>query len=113
MTTRTLPSLRLDLKRAFAAYMLALGSPGIADPTKVFQASYDYLSVLLGTHGVEGFFERLDDETTQLAGQVHQDLRQRLRNTEAHVDYSELEDRLRECFEYALGQLDDRLNRPE
>jgi hypothetical protein len=112
MTTRLLPSLRLDLKRAFSSYMVALSSPGIADPTGAFQASYDYLAALLHASGVEGFLHRLDDETTHLAGQVHQDLRHRLRDSDIDIDYLEVEDRLRECFEYALGQLDALLTRP-
>jgi hypothetical protein len=109
--TRALPSLRLDLKRAFSAYLLALNSPGIADPTQAFLASYDYLAALLTGFGVEGFLYRLDDETTQLAGEVDQDLRHKLRDRQMDIDYAEVEDRLRECFEYALGQLDALLTR--
>ncbi len=112
MTNRSLQSLRLDLKRVFTAYMLALGSPGIADPTHAFTASYDYLSALLNNVGVEGFLHRLDDETTHLAGETHQDLRQRLRGGPLAIEYVELEDRLRECFGYALGRLDARLTQP-
>jgi hypothetical protein len=106
VTTRSIQSLRLELKRVFVAYMLALSSPGIADPTEAFAASYDYLAALLRTLGPQEFMYRLDDETTHLAGQVDQDLRQRLRNSDIVVEYVEIEDRLRECFESALGQLD-------
>ncbi len=42
---------------------------------------------------------RLDDETTHLAGQVEQDLRQRLRGVKPQPAFDDLEDRLRECFE--------------
>jgi hypothetical protein len=116
MTTHALPSLRLDLKRVFAAYMIALSSPGIADPTAAFAASLEYLSTLLRALGREEFLHRLDDETTHLAGELDQDLRRKLRGTSIELDYSEVEDRLRECFEYALGQLQQppnaRLSRP-
>jgi hypothetical protein len=111
MTTRPLPTLRLDLKRAFSAYLIALNSPGIADPTQAFLASYDYLAALLNDFGVEGFLYRLDDETTHLAGEVDQDLRHKLRDRRMDIEYVEVEDRLRECFEYALGQLDALLTR--
>ena len=43
---------------------------------------------------------RLDDETTHLAGQVEQDLRHRLAGQAPELAYDDLEDRLRECFEY-------------
>ena len=52
---------------------------------------------------------RLDDDTTHIAGEVHQDLSRRLRDRGVSIDYQEVEDRLRECFEYALGRLDDAL----
>jgi hypothetical protein len=106
MTTRSIQSLRLDLKRVFASYLLALDSPGIADPTQAFLASWDYLGAVLDAVGPEEFLRRLDDEATHLAGEVHQDLRQRLRGTRTEIDYVEVEDRLRECFDYALNQLD-------
>jgi hypothetical protein len=67
---------------------------------------------LLGSLGVEGFLYRLDDETTHLAGEVDQELRRRLRESGIVVDYAEVEDRLRECFEYALGQFDAALIEP-
>jgi hypothetical protein len=101
-----LPSLRLDLKRAFSVYLLALNSPGIADPSEAFAASYEYLAALLRSLGPAEFMRRLDDETTHLAGQVDQDLRHKLREGGSVADYQEVEDRLRECFEYALGQFD-------
>ena len=102
----SLQSLRLGLKRAFAAYFLELASPGIADPTEAFAASETYLAALLRQLGPQEFLYRLDDETTHLVGEVEQDLRHRLRNHGDQPDYDDLEDRLRECFEYALGQLD-------
>jgi hypothetical protein len=48
---------------------------------------------------------RLDDETTALAGQVEQDLRHRFAGRESQPAFEEVEDRLRECFEYGLSQL--------
>lgn len=105
MATRSVQNLRLELKRAFASYVADLSSPGIADPSEAFSTSYNYLAALLDLLGPEEFMRRLDDETTQLAGEVHQDLRQRLRDDGVSLDYGEIEDRLRECFEYALGQL--------
>jgi len=51
---------------------------------------------------------RLDDETTHLVGQVEQDLRHRVKRrgpSDGVVDYEDLEDRLRECFESALARL--------
>ena len=112
MTTHSLPSRRLTLKRAFTAYFLNLASPGIADPTEAFAASYDYLSVLLGQLGAVEFMRRIDDETTHLVGEVDQDLRRRSRDREPLPDLDDLEDRLRECFEYALGQLHTSLISP-
>jgi hypothetical protein len=109
MTTRSLQSLRLEFKRAFGAYVLTLLSPSIADPTQAFAASLDYLAALLERLGPGEFMRRLDEETTQLAGETHQDLHRRMRGQGGSVDYGEVEDRLRECFEYALGQLDTRL----
>lgn len=105
MTPVTLQSLRLVFKRAFTAYFLELQSPAIADPTEAFAASYEYLSALWLQLGPEEFMRRLDDETTHLAGQVEQDLRHRLKGGGAPPAYEDLEDRLRECFEYGLGQL--------
>jgi hypothetical protein len=102
----SLQSLRLGLKRTFAAYFLELASPGIADPTEAFAASETYLSALLAQLGPKEFRYRLDDETTHLCGEVEQDLRHRLRTRGNELDADDLEDRLRECFEYALGQLD-------
>jgi hypothetical protein len=96
----------LVFKRAFSAYFVELLSPGIADPTEAFGACREYLRTLQGQLGAEEFMNRLDDETTRLAGQVDQDLRQRFRGLEARPDLSEVEDRLRECFEYGLSQLD-------
>ena len=110
MTSYSLPSLRLELKRVFAAYMIALSAPGIADPTEAFNASLDYLSALLRALGREEFLHRLDDETTQLAGEADQDIRRKLRGSNLELDYCEVEDRLRECFEYALAQLQPPLN---
>ena len=101
---------RLAFKRAFTAYYLELRSPGIADPTQAFVAGYDYLSALLDRLGGAEFMHRLDDETTHLAGQVEQDLRHKRRGRavgDELADLDDLEDRLRECFEYARGRLAD------
>jgi hypothetical protein len=49
---------------------------------------------------------RLDDETTHLVAQLEQDLRYRLRGRSLQPSYDDLEDRLRECFEHALGRLE-------
>jgi len=105
MPVDTVQALRLAFKRAFSAYYLALDSPGIADPTEAFEAAREYLSVLHEQLGRAEFMYRLDDDTTHLAGQVEQDLRHRLRNRGYQPDYDDIEDRLRECFEYGLSQL--------
>jgi hypothetical protein len=108
-----LQSLRLSFKRAFTDYFLALRSPGITDPTEPFASCYDYLSVLRAQLGGKEFMYRLDDETINLAGQVEQDLRHRSRRGGGAgllIDAAasdDLEDRMRECFEYALGRLND------
>jgi hypothetical protein len=100
---------RLAFKRAFADYFLELPSAGIADPTEAFTACRVYLSALLEQLGPDEFMRRLDDETTHLAGQVEQDLRHRRRGYETapeYVDYEDVEDRLRECFEQGLRRLE-------
>jgi hypothetical protein len=106
MAHDSLQSLRLAFKRAFTSYFLDLNAPMIADPTLAFAAAHEYLSALLDQLGAEEFMYRLDDETTHLAGQTEQDLRHRFRGSGTSIDYADLEDRLRECFEYGLGQLD-------
>jgi hypothetical protein len=106
MAHDSLQSLRLAFKRAFTAYFLDLNAPVIADPTLAFATAHEYLSALRAQLGAEEFMHRLDDETTHLAGQTEQDLRHRFRGSETPPDYAGLEDRLRECFEYGLGQLD-------
>jgi hypothetical protein len=106
VTTSSLQSLRLVLKRVFTAYYLDLMAPGIADPTEAFAASEAYLGALLKQLGPAEFLRRLDDETTHLSGEVEQDLRRHLRKRGGEPDYDEVEDRLRECFEHALGRLD-------
>jgi hypothetical protein len=103
----SLQTLRLFFKRAFTAYFLDLQSPAIADPTQAFAASHEYLVALREQLGPEEFMRRLDDETTHLAGQVDQDLRHRLKGGGALPAYEDLEDRLRECFEYGLGRLEE------
>jgi hypothetical protein len=55
---------------------------------------------------------RLDDETTHLAGEVDQELRRHFRVRDLALDYADLEDRLRECFEYGLAQLHTFPTRP-
>lgn len=105
MPVDTIQSLRLAYKRAFTAYYIALDSPGIADPTEAFEAAREYLTVLHHHLGQAEFMHRLDDDTTHLAGQVEQDLRHKLRGREYRPDYDDIEDRLRECFEYGLSQL--------
>jgi hypothetical protein len=105
MPAGSLQSLRLALKRAFTDYLLQLESPGIADPTKAFEAARDYLAALHEHLGTAEFMHRLDDETTHLAGQVEQDLRHRFTSRARQPSYDDLEDRLRECFEYGLGQI--------
>ena len=50
---------------------------------------------------------RLDDETTHLVGQIEQDLHQRFRGQKPQPDLDDLEDRVRECFEYGRAHLDD------
>ncbi len=111
MTRHSLQSLRLVFKRAFTAYFLDLNAPVIADPTTAFAAAKEYLTALCQQLGTEEFMRRLDDETTRLAGQIEQDLRHRCRGRCAPPDYDELEDRLRECFEYGLEQIQTSLTR--
>ena len=98
-------SLRLALKRAFTTYFLALDSPGVADPTEAFEAAAAYLAAAHRQLGTAEFMRRLDDDTTHLAGQVEQDLRHKLRGRSFRPAYDDIEDRLRECFEYGLSQL--------
>jgi hypothetical protein len=105
MGSQSLESLRLAFKRAFVAYYSNLQTPAVADPTEAFAAAYHYLFVLHGRLGADEFMRRLDDETTHLAGQVEQDLRRRMDMRKASPDYDDLEDRLRECFEYARSRL--------
>ena len=103
---------RLAFKRAFAGYFVELNSAGIADPTESFLACRSYLSALLGQWGPDEFMRRLDDETTHLAGQVEQDLRHRRRGYESapqDLGYEDIEDRVRECFEQGLRQLETQL----
>ena len=107
MSVDSLESLRLVFKRVFAKYYLDLHSPVIADPTEPFAACRAYLGALRTQLGREEFMRRLDDETTHLAGHVEQDLRHRLRGKDTGLSYEDLEDRLRECFEHALGRLED------
>jgi hypothetical protein len=99
-------SLKLVFKRVFAKYYLELHSPAIADPTEPFAACRAYLGMLLEQLGSHEFMNRLDDETTHIVCQVEQDLRHRLRGRTPQLTYDDLEDRLRECFEHALGRLD-------
>lgn len=101
-----LQSLRLVFKRVFAAYFVALSTPAIADPTEAFAAAREYLSALREQLGADEFMRRLDDETTNLVGQVEQDLRHRWRSRNDQLDFTDLEDRLRECFEHGLERLD-------
>ena len=108
MPVGSLQSLRLAFKRAFTAYFLELDSPGIADPSEAFEAARVYLAVLWEQLGHAEFMHRLDDDTTHLAGQVEQDLRHRLAGRGRKPAYEDLEDRLRECFEYGLSQLSRR-----
>jgi len=105
MPVDTVQSLRLSFKRAFAAYYVALDSPGIADPTEAFKTAHAYLVTLHQQLGAAEFMHRLDDDTTHLCGQVEQDLRHKLRNRGYQPDCDDIEDRLRECFEYGLSQL--------
>ncbi len=105
MLVDTVQSLRLAFKRAFTAYYLALDSPGIADPTEAFDAARAYLSTVHEHFGTAEFMHRLDDDTTHLAGQVEQDLRHKLKGRNYQPDSDDIEDRLRECFEYGLSQI--------
>ena len=107
MNPVSVESARLAFKRVFTTYYLDLCSPKIADPTAAFCGCRAYLERLLRQLGREEFMRRLDDETTHLAGEAEQDLRHRLRGRKPQPSYEDLEDRLRECFEYALARLDD------
>lgn len=100
---------RLAFKRSFAAYYLDLLSPTIADPTAAFETCHEYLSALLAQLGREEFMRRLDDETSHLAGQIEQDMRRHHRHDQAALEYEDVEDRVRECFEYAVGRLSGQL----
>jgi hypothetical protein len=101
----TVQSLRLAFKRTFTAYYLALASTGIADPTEAFETALAYLDELHAQLGRAEFMHRLDDDTTHMAGQIEQDLRHKLKGRAYDLDYDDIEDRLRECFEYGLSQL--------
>ncbi len=105
MPADSVQSLRLAFKRSFTAYFVELQTPGIADPTEAFAAAHTYLSVLRHQLGAAEFMHRLDDETTTLAGQVDQDLRHRFPGRGEQPAFEEIEDRLRECFEYGLSRL--------
>ena len=105
MQDDTVQSLRLAFKRTFTAYYLALASPGISDPTEPFEAARVYLGTLHGQLGRAEFMRRLDDDTTHLAGQIEQDMNRNSMSRGRRPDYDDIEDRLRECFEYGLTQL--------
>jgi hypothetical protein len=106
-----LQDVRLAFKKAFADYYLALHSPAIADPTQAFASCLDYLTLLHAQLGAQEFMYRLDDETTHLAGEIEQEIIRRIRRNPnlafepdpAMID--DLEDRVRECFEYALDRV--------
>lgn len=103
MPRLSLESSRLAFKRAFVSYYLDLLSPGIADPTAAFETAEVYLTALRRHLGEAEFRRRLDDETTELAGQLEQDLRRYVRDRDLVLDRDDLEERLRECFEHGLG----------
>jgi acyl-homoserine lactone acylase PvdQ len=111
LTVPDLQDLRSAFKKAFTGYYVALRSPGIADPSEAFSACLQYLDSWRRQVGTKELMYRLDDETTQLAGQTEQELIQRMRRNPSVVFESDpalsddLEDRMRECFEYALDKL--------
>ena len=105
MVSGSLESARLAFKRAFLAYYLDLSSPAITDPTEAFTACHLYLDLLRTQLGDKEFMTRLDDETTDLAGLIEQDLRQRFRHRIPQPSSEDLEERLRECIDYGLAQL--------
>jgi hypothetical protein len=104
-TDRPLPESRLAFRRAFIRYYLALQSPVIADPTEVFEACYEYLSVMVRQLGPTEFMRRLDDETTHFMGHAEQEIRRQLHQSSEILSFDDLEDRVREVFESALGRL--------
>lgn len=106
MTTASPPSARLGFKRAFVKYYLELNSKAIADPTEAFSTCRAFLRMLRDQLGGEEFMRRLDEETTSLAGQLEQDMRQRFRERSPQLRYEDLEERLRECFKHGLARLD-------
>jgi hypothetical protein len=106
MTPTSPASARLLFKRAFIKYYLALNSPTIADPTEAFATCRVYLRLLREQLGGEEFMRRLDEETTSLAGQLEQDMRQRFRERLPQLSHDGLEDRLRECFEHGLARIE-------
>lgn len=106
MSVVSAESLRLAFKRVFIKYYLELQSPGIADPTEAFSTCRTYLGALREQLGAGEFMRRLDDETTHLVGHIEQDLRHRLRGCKEPPSFDDLEDRVRECFEQALGHLE-------
>jgi hypothetical protein len=109
-----LQGLRLAFKKAFTGYFLALCSPAIADPTEAFGAGFAYLEALWLHLGPSEFMHRLDDETTLMAGEIEQEIVRASRKNPANAYVlgpdlgDDLEDRLRECFEYALDRLNPR-----
>lgn len=107
MVAGSLESARLVFMRAFLAYYVELSSPAIADPTEAFTTCRVYLDLLRRRLGDTEFMRRLDDETTHLAGHLEQTLRQRFRDRMTALSPEDLEDRLRECFEYGLARPHD------
>jgi hypothetical protein len=106
MVSGSLESARLAFKRTFLAYYLELSSPAITDPTEAFAAGHLYLDILRRQLGDKEFMRRLDDETTDLAGHMEQDLRQRFRGQVPQPSPEDLENRLRECLDHGLARLD-------
>ena len=73
----SIAEMRLQVKKAFAAYYLELCSPGIADPMTVFETLRAYFAVRRSEVGDVLFDLELQDDVAHLAGEIEQDMRRR------------------------------------
>ena len=88
-------------------YFLALSdATQVADPSEAFSAAATYVAALREQFDEHEFFHRLEEDVRELAGHLEQDLRQYYRARGLGMfEQVELEQRLRECVDHALGQL--------
>lgn len=88
-------------------YFLALSDPTqVSDPSEAFSAAAAYVAALHAQYDEQEFARRMDEEMRELGGHVEQDLRHYYRALGLDMfERTELEQRLRECIDYALNQL--------